>query len=258
VLLAEDNAVNRTVVQRLLEKSGHAVVAVENGRLALTALARGTFDVVLMDVSMPEMDGLEATRTLRARETVHGGHVPVIALTAQAMKGDRETCLEAGMDAYLAKPLEFDELFGAMEGLTTPQWRPTAGGDASPAPAPPVDPVFDREDLLRRVGGDDELAWELMELFRAELPGMIEALTRAVDGGEARGIQRAAHTLKGSLLNIGAKAAATMARSLETQVGGDSPAATIDRVRVLREELSRLDGALAAAAVKPTPVRSSS
>ena len=117
VLLAEDNAVNRMVAVRLLEKRGHTVVAVENGREALHALDREPFDVVMMDVQMPEMDGLEATAAVRAREGVRGGHVPIVALTAHAMKGDRERCLEAGMDAYVSKPVNAEELFATLARL---------------------------------------------------------------------------------------------------------------------------------------------
>ena len=117
VLLAEDNAVNRKVAVRLLEKRGHTVVAVEDGRQALRALDGERFDIALMDVQMPEMDGFEATAAVRARERVQGGHLPIVALTAHAMKGDRERCLEAGMDAYVAKPVNAEELFATLERL---------------------------------------------------------------------------------------------------------------------------------------------
>jgi len=117
VLVAEDNAVNRKVAVRLLEKRGHVVVAVEDGAQALRALDAEAFDVALMDVQMPEMDGFEATAAIRARERVHGGHLPIVALTAYAMRGDRERCLEAGMDAYVTKPVNADELVATLERL---------------------------------------------------------------------------------------------------------------------------------------------
>ncbi|MGH9679645.1 MAG: response regulator, partial [Candidatus Acidiferrales bacterium] len=113
VLLAEDNAVNQRLASRLLEKRGHQVTITRTGREALAAIEHGGFDLVLMDVQMPEMDGFEATGVLRARERVTGGHVPVIALTAHAMKGDRDRCIAVGMDGYLAKPIrpaELDEI----------------------------------------------------------------------------------------------------------------------------------------------------
>ncbi len=117
VLVAEDNPVNRLVASRMLEKRGYTVVAVENGRLALERLVDDRFDVVLMDVQMPEMDGFQAVHELRGRERESGSHLPVIALTAHAMKGDRERCLEAGMDAYVSKPINSEELFAAIDQL---------------------------------------------------------------------------------------------------------------------------------------------
>ena len=115
VLLAEDNAVNRTLATRLLQKHGHTVVVVENGRQALDALERETVDLVLMDVQMPEMDGMEATAAIREKEKGTGVHQPIIALTAHAMKGDRERCLAAGMDGYLSKPIRLPELDQILE-----------------------------------------------------------------------------------------------------------------------------------------------
>ena len=116
VLLAEDNAVNRKVATRLLEKRGHQVVVTTNGKEALAALQKGTYDLVLMDVQMPEMDGFEATQTIRDSERGTGFHQPIIALTAHAVIGDRERCLEAGMDGYLTKPLRPRELDQLLEG----------------------------------------------------------------------------------------------------------------------------------------------
>jgi CheY-like chemotaxis protein len=110
VLLAEDNLVNQRVAAMLLKKEGHSVVTVSNGRDAVNALERGEFDVVLMDVQMPVMNGYEATREIRSQEYRHGRRVPIVALTAHAMKGDREVCLEAGMDDYLSKPIQTSEL----------------------------------------------------------------------------------------------------------------------------------------------------
>jgi len=118
VLLAEDNPVNRQLVKALLGKCGHTVITVGNGRDAIAALADGSIDLVLMDVQMPEMDGLEATAVIRTLETVTGAHVPIIALTAHAMKGDREACLAAGTDGYLSKPVNAKDLFALIEALT--------------------------------------------------------------------------------------------------------------------------------------------
>jgi CheY-like chemotaxis protein len=120
ILLAEDNPVNRTLATHLLEKRGHSLVVAENGREALAAFETQSFDVILMDVQMPEMGGLEATRAIREREKTTGAHVPVMAMTAHALKGDRERCLAAGMDAYISKPIQPEELFAAVENPTSP------------------------------------------------------------------------------------------------------------------------------------------
>jgi CheY-like chemotaxis protein len=119
ILLAEDNIVNRTLIVRLLQKRGHQLVIAENGREALEAHARETFDAVLMDVQMPEMDGFEATAEIRKHELVSGKHLPIIALTAHAMTGDRERCLAAGMDGYLTKPISPVELYDALDAAVT-------------------------------------------------------------------------------------------------------------------------------------------
>lgn len=115
ILLAEDNPVNQTLAVRLLEKRGHAVIVSENGRVALEALDKQTFDLILMDVQMPQMNGLQATAAIRQGEFTSGKHIPIIAMTAHAMAGDKERCLEAGMDAYISKPIRIEDLFSAIE-----------------------------------------------------------------------------------------------------------------------------------------------
>lgn len=120
ILLAEDNAVNQKLALRLLSKHGFDVAAVTTGQQALDALASDRYDLVLMDVQMPELDGLEATRRLRQREGTEGGHVPVIAMTAHAMMGDRERCMAAGMDGYITKPIQIDTLLAAITDSLPP------------------------------------------------------------------------------------------------------------------------------------------
>ena len=126
ILLAEDNPVNQQLAVRILEKRGHTVVVVSNGRLAVEALDHDRFDLILMDVEMPELDGLEATAAIRICERAQGVRVPIIALTAYAMSGDKEQCLAAGMDGYLSKPLRAQELIGAIEALTADRPAPTS------------------------------------------------------------------------------------------------------------------------------------
>jgi PAS domain S-box-containing protein len=240
VLIAEDNQVNVLVALAILKKMGHQVVAVENGRQALTALAQGQFDLVLMDVQMPEMNGLDATRTIRASES-GTGHVPIIALTAQARKGDREVCLAAGMDAFVSKPLDVDELFAAIEAVTAA--HPVA------EPAPPEAAglqAFDDGGLLRRVGNDGDLFRSVVEMFRATLPRLVEGLGVAVASGENESIGRAAHLLKGSLLNVGARPAAGVAQVIEDQARHGQTAGAAQEMSLLRAELIRLDVALLA------------
>ena len=117
ILLAEDNAINQRLALRLLEKCGHQVAVTTNGREALAALDNGNFDVVLMDIQMPEMDGFEATAAIRSKERIVGTHLPIIAMTAHAMTGDRERCIGAGMDGYIAKPIRPQELFQAISSF---------------------------------------------------------------------------------------------------------------------------------------------
>ena len=211
LLLAEDNAVNQRLAVSLLEKRGHQVVVAGNGREALAALDDGPFDAVLMDVQMPEMDGFEATAAIRGRESATGGHTPIVAMTAHALKGDRERCLAAGMDAYVSKPLRPQELFDVLGGLLP------AAAEAKPAPAEPeIAPVtFDMTAALERVDGDRELMKELAGLFLGECPQRMADIRRAIDARDGPALQRAAHYLKGSVGNFAAGRASAAAEQLE-------------------------------------------
>jgi PAS domain S-box-containing protein len=197
VLVAEDNPVNQQVARGILEKRGHAVVVVGDGREALAALAphaREPFDVVLMDVQMPEMDGLDATRAVRARERGTITHVPIVAMTAHAMEGDRERCLDAGMDGYVTKPVEAERLIEAVE---------SAAGSFDPGRA------------VARLRGDHGLLRELLDMFFAECPAMVASIRSAIDAADAEALRRAAHALKGSVANFAAERALESARRLE-------------------------------------------
>jgi PAS domain S-box-containing protein len=212
VLLAEDNAVNQRLAVSLLEKQGHRVVVAANGRKALEALERLPFDVVLMDVQMPEVGGFEATAALRARERQTGGRLPVIAMTAHALKGDRERCLAAGMDGYVAKPIRAEELYRALA-------EAVPGAPAVPAPAPrPASPAaggIDLAEALTRVGGDRRLLAELAALFLTELSARLAEVGAAIAGGDAALLQRAAHTLKASASIFGGGEVVAEAARLE-------------------------------------------
>jgi CheY-like chemotaxis protein len=211
LLLAEDNAVNQRLATSLLKKRGHQVVVVGNGREALNALDDGPpFDAVLMDVQMPEMDGFVATAAIRAREAGSGVHTPIIAMTAHALKGDRDRCLAAGMDGYVTKPLRPQELFDALEGLPVAS---VAGASAAGSIAEPV--VFDRAAALERMGGDEDLLKELVGLFLHECPRRTAEIREALTRRDAAKLRQAAHTLKGSVGNFVAWEVFEGARQLE-------------------------------------------
>jgi PAS domain S-box-containing protein len=212
VLLAEDNAVNRQLARRLLEKQGHTVAVVSNGREALAAVGLENFDVILMDVQMPEMDGFEATRAIRLQEMGTGRHVPILAMTAHALKGDRERCLEAGMDGYVAKPIKPQELYDAIERLVP------RGAEVEPevAGTPGPEEVFDRAEALARVGGDTTLLRDLAALFLQSYPVQLAALRDALAREDLGTVQRVAHTLKGSSSSFASRQAQAAALRLET------------------------------------------
>jgi signal transduction histidine kinase/CheY-like chemotaxis protein len=200
LLVAEDNPVNQRVAQGLLAARGHHVTVVDNGRAAVEAIRTNHFDMVFMDVHMPEMDGFEATAAIRADEGTTGRHVRIIAMTASAMRGDRERCLASGMDGYMAKPIEpaeLDDLVGC------------AIDDGS------VLPDLDVADLLQRVGGDEVLMCEVLTLFAGECPRQLEALRCAINDANPHAIRRAAHAIKGMAGNSSAIGLAAAAAAVE-------------------------------------------
>jgi CheY-like chemotaxis protein len=211
VLVAEDNKVNQRLVLAILSGLGHEVTLVGDGREAVAAARGVDFDVALIDVHMPEMDGFEATAAIRAFEKETGRHLPIAALTASALKGDREACLAAGMDGYLAKPIRAAELVAVVDRLA-------GGATASVASTPGrplVDLSFDPEDVLARVEGNRELLAELVGILRAESPRLLATLREKVEAGDARGVREAAHAIKGTVGNFGGQAASEAARALE-------------------------------------------
>jgi PAS domain S-box-containing protein len=234
VLLAEDNPVNQKLAVRLLEKQGHAVVLASNGCEAVDMVQRQPFDLVLMDVQMPEMDGFEATAAIRAREKDTGRHIPILAMTAYAMKGDRERCLAAGMDAYVSKPIQPRELWQTIDQLVP------AAEDAGTI----VQDILDRSEVLDRVGGDAVLLGELVDVFLADCPRLCHAIEEALSQGEARNLSRAAHTLKGAVAAFGARSVRAAAEQLERlgEKGDLTDARSI--VAHLESELQRLKPAL--------------
>jgi signal transduction histidine kinase/CheY-like chemotaxis protein len=242
VLLAEDGAVNRQVAVDLLTKRGHRVEAVGNGQEAVEAVDRSNFDLVLMDVHMPVMDGLAATGAIRALARPERARVPIIALTASATPADRDRCLAAGMDGYVTKPFRAAELFGVVE-----RYQPTpAPALAGLATAPPKQPApveasaLDWDSALRRLDGDEALLHELAAMFIVECPKLMAAIDAAHASGGAAELRRAAHTLKGAAEVIGAGGVVTAAQRL-ADLGREGKLAPVPEARqALAAELDRL------------------
>jgi CheY-like chemotaxis protein len=187
------------------------VTVVSNGREAVEAVARETFDLVLMDLQMPVMGGLEATAAIRAREAEIGGHLWIVAMTAHVMPGDKERCLAGGMDGYVGKPIDPKALFAEVE-----EGSPHATPAAPPAPpARSAVPKIDRRDLLERLYGDERLAADVVRLFVDECATMVDAVGSALARRDVEQVRAAAHTLKGSASTAAAHAVADAARTLE-------------------------------------------
>jgi CheY-like chemotaxis protein len=237
ILLAEDNAFNEMVAVSLLEKRGHSVKVVGNGQAAVEAVEKGTYDLVLMDVQMPEMDGLQATMAIRQREGTAGGHVPIVAMTARAMKGDREMCLKAGMDGYVSKPLRSAKLFESIEslglGITPLDEAPAA---VEPATASEVD----HRAILAEAGGDFLLVRRLAAVFKKESDRLLQELKRAVERKDREAIQFAAHALKSSVGHWGQGVAFQEARTLEEMARAGKIAAARRGCDSLTERVVRL------------------
>jgi two-component system, sensor histidine kinase and response regulator len=217
ILLAEDGVINRKVAVNLLEQRGHHVTAVENGQLAVDAFRQQPFDVILLDVQMPVLDGLAATAAIRALEATSGGHIPIIAMTAHAMKGDRERCLSAGMDSYVSKPFRPHELFAEVERAQTPEATPGDGeaNSTTGAPKAALPPVFDMEAALINLGGSREMLIEMVDLLAVEGPKQLADVQSAYNAGDCESVMRAAHTLKGSVSLFGARPATEAALRVE-------------------------------------------
>jgi PAS domain S-box-containing protein len=272
ILLVEDNAINQHLTVRLLEKWGYSITVASSGQEALAAVAKERFGVVLMDVQMPEMDGFETTRAIRAREgearskfnpqssglkapNAELFHMPIVALTAHAMKGDRERCMAAGMDAYISKPLQVHQLLEVIGQVTggvpaaqgngphTLAHAATAQGTGNEVEGSP-DGVFDRTAALARMQGDRELVQEIIGLFFAETPEWLSVIREAVARGDGQALEHAAHSLKGIVSTFGAHAAREAALRLE-MVGRDGDLTHAEPVCAeLEKEITRLTRAL--------------
>jgi two-component system sensor histidine kinase/response regulator len=253
ILVAEDNAVNRTLVTTLLKKRGHSVKAVENGREAVEATKKAgarQFDIVVMDVQMPKMGGFEATEAIRAGERSTGQHVPIVALTAHAMQGDRARCLEAGMDGYLTKPIDVDELIATVEGF---------GGEPREArveqPSQDGGVIFDERTALACAAGDRRLLKRIIALFRSDRATTLRRINRAVAERDGEALRMAAHALKGSIATVGGARGREAAAELEQMGRANQFDQAEPAYHRLSKEIALLDEAFAAASLVARPQR---
>ncbi|RMH69562.1 MAG: PAS domain S-box protein [Gemmatimonadetes bacterium] len=248
ILLAEDNLVNQKLAIRLLERMGYRIDVVANGLEAVEAVARQQYDVVLMDVQMPEMDGLEATRTI-CRTYPPSQRPHIIAMTADAMKGDREKCLNAGMDNYITKPVKFDQLMNALEQAVQQSARrseetpPMAVEDNS---VPPLDP--DAFESIRQLGGadDPEFLNDVIQIFLEDAPVLLDRIETALNQNNTDEVRRAAHGLKGSSANLGALHLAELCTHLEIQAKANHLDRAREHLYLIQNELNRVKAALLA------------
>ncbi len=263
VLLAEDNPVNQEIARAMLESAGCQVTVAVNGRAAVEQWAAQRFELVLMDCQMPELDGFEATRELRARETAGSARIPIVALTANAMDGDRERCLAAGMDDYLSKPFKRSDLTAVLRrwlGLV-PQAQGVVGAGlpangidigGQPPPARTVDqnpddatraafdPAAFERSLPTGMGVNSPLAGKLMRLFVGESAKLVAEIERAAAAGDSAAVFRAAHSLKSSGASVGASAFSGIAKELEALARAGQTVALADHPARLRREHERL------------------
>ncbi len=235
VLLAEDNRLNQQVVEHFLSRQGHTVQIADDGRQALAALERGGFDLVLLDLHMPELDGFRVIETLRRREQETGARLPAIALTARAMQGDRERCLAAGMDDYLAKPVGRAELLAAIDRVLA--GRPPAAAVRGPELAAPS--PLDATALWTACDGDAGLLRRMVEVFQAGAPAQLASVGAAIDRRDAAALRAAAHKLRG-LVGAFSTAAAEVAGQIEQTAAGGRLDGAADRYAALAEMVQAL------------------
>ena len=237
ILLTEDNAVNQKLAIRFLEKMGHEVTIAINGKEAVDCAASEQFDLILMDIQMPFMGGVQATQLIRQSEKAAGRHTPIMAMTAHAMKGDREKYLASGMDGYVSKPIRTELLFGEIARVIRVTESTQSSGfnqeDRKIAPQ-----ALDREELLVHVERDEELAREILTIFLADLPEYRQSLQSAVESANSEDVRKTAHTFKGMLANLAAKPSSAAAGHLEDLATEHKTDAFMPAWRVFEKELS--------------------
>jgi PAS domain S-box-containing protein len=241
ILLAEDNPVNQEVAVHLIERRGHSVIVAENGREAVEAIERHKFDLVLMDVQMPEMGGLEATRVIREKEKGSGHHLPIIAMTAHAMQGDREQCIESGMDGYLAKPIDPKTFLQTVEGISA---RSVGSESAENEGTAGLAGALDGKALLARFSGNRKLLRDIVKTFREDCPRMMGRIRAALTARDAVALADGAHALKGSIGNFGDSAALETTREMEKAARQGKLDGTWELYATLEDQIASLLPAL--------------
>jgi two-component system sensor histidine kinase/response regulator len=247
ILLAEDNPVNQHLARKILEKEGHTVLLARNGLQALTQAQAATFDVILMDVQMPEMDGLAATAAIRQHEAASGTFVPIIALTAHAMKGDRERCLAAGMNGYVSKPVRPAALLAAIDAAVSsgpPLARSSVQAPTDLEGASAAGMVLDEAELTAVICGDAELLQELTGLYLQDSRRHLAEMKRAIESANLQSLERAAHTLQGSAASLRGKRTADVANRVEQLAREGNLVQARDAFGVLSEEAAIFGQAL--------------
>jgi CheY-like chemotaxis protein len=252
ILLAEDNAVNQMTATTMLEKLGHTVTVANNGREAVDKVQGEHFDVVFMDVQMPEMDGLTATGQIRTLEKQTGKHVPIVAMTAHAMKGDKDRCLEAGMDNYVSKPIRRKELSAVIEAIIQKFLDPGEAADGTKGQGETaMNDLFDKAGLLEEYDGDLEYISRMLQMFDSDIRERMARLQQAVAAGDCDAIMREAHAVKGGAGTFFAAAAFETAHQLETMGRNKQCQGAKATLEILQKNLHQLRGALEALVKNP-------
>ncbi len=242
ILVAEDNEFNQELVTSLLQKWGHAAVLAGDGKAALAAWEREPFDLILMDLQMPDMDGIAVTKAIRAKESATNTHVPIVALTAHAMRGDRERCLAGGMDAYASKPIRAVELFDVIARLLS---LDVAGAKETQSPEEQPGAVFDLDTALAQVEGDRALLPRMVQSFLDHCPKMLGEIRDAVVRGDCAALKHASHKLAGAVVSFGAERAYQAALRLEELAGAGDLTGCQNAYPGLEEAVRHLQAALA-------------
>ena len=240
ILLAEDNLMNQKLATGILARHGHQLTIANNGLEAVTAYQAERFDVILMDVQMPVMDGFSATAAIRELEKVDGTKTPIVAMTAHALKGDRERCLAAGMDDYLSKPIRSKQLAAILGTLMPNENCPETSPSSIRSESLPVDSLIDWPTALEGVDGDREFLKRVVEVFLEESQRLLQDLKSAVQAQDTARICSRGHSLKGAMLGVGAFTTAELAQSLEMGAGDGSLQSMTETLQELEQKYGRI------------------